>query len=182
MHISARDLEMPATVSSEPNKRMGYRTGEEKDLENIMTVIHDAQRTMGEGGLDQWQDGYPSEEVILGDIRKGESRIWEEEGKILGTAMLSFRGESDYDRIYDGGRGFLCDDPSHCRIIYRQKTGNRRKTSESHGRRNQEKRFFCDPDGYTQRQCAHADLAGKPWFSPLRDHLPWKNRGNETGV
>ena len=102
MHISARDLEMPATVSSEPNKRMGYRAGEEKDLENIMTVIHDAQRTMGEAGLDQWQDGYPSEEVILGDIRKGESRIWEEEGKILGTAMLSFRGESDYDRIYDG--------------------------------------------------------------------------------
>ena len=48
-----------------------------KDLENIMTVIHDAQRTMGEAGLDQWQDGYPSEEVILGDIRKGESRIWE---------------------------------------------------------------------------------------------------------
>ena len=77
---------MPATVSSEPNKRMGYRAGEEKDLENIMTVIHDAQRTMGEAGLDQWQDGYPSEEVILGDIRKGESRIWEEEGKILGTA------------------------------------------------------------------------------------------------
>ena len=93
---------MPAIVSSEPNKRMGYRAGEEKDLENIMTVIHDAQRTMGEAGLDQWQDGYPSEEVILGDIRKGESRVWEEEGEILGTAMLSFRGESDYDRIYDG--------------------------------------------------------------------------------
>ena len=102
MHIFARDLEMPETVSLEPNKRMGYRAGEEKDLENIMAVIHDAQRTMGEAGLDQWQDGYPSEEVILGDIRKGESRIWEEEGKILGTAMLSFRGESDYDRIYDG--------------------------------------------------------------------------------
>ena len=84
---------MPETVSSEPNKTMGYRAGEEKDLEGIMAVIHDAQRTMGEAGLDQWQDGYPSEEIIRDDIRNGESRVWEEDGTILGTAMLSFRGE-----------------------------------------------------------------------------------------
>mgnify|MGYP000482513597 CR=1 FL=1 len=51
---------MPVTVSSEPNKRMGIVQEKKKDLENIMTVIHDAQRTMGEAGLDQWQDGYPS--------------------------------------------------------------------------------------------------------------------------
>ena len=57
---------------------------------------------MGEAGLDQWQDGYPSEEIIRDDIRNGESRVWEEDGTILGTAMLSFRGEPDYDRIYDG--------------------------------------------------------------------------------
>ena len=82
---------MPETVSSEPNKTMGYRAGEEKDLEGIMAVIHDAQRTMGEAGLDQWQDGYPSEEIIRDDIRNGESRVWEEDGTILGTAMLSFR-------------------------------------------------------------------------------------------
>ena len=81
---------------------MGYRAGEEKDLENIMVVIHDAQRTMGEAGLDQGQDGYPSREEILGDIRNGESRVWEEDGRIIGTAMLSFRGEPNYDRIYDG--------------------------------------------------------------------------------
>ena len=90
---------MPETVSSEPNKTMGYRAGEEKDLEGIMAVIHDAQRTMGEAGLDQWQDGYPSEEIIRDDIRNGESRVWEEDGTILGTAMLSFRGEPNYDRI-----------------------------------------------------------------------------------
>ena len=67
-----------------------------------MAVIHDAQRTMGEAGLDQWQDGYPSEEIIRDDIRNGESRVWEEDGTILGTAMLSFWGEPNYDRIYDG--------------------------------------------------------------------------------
>mgnify|MGYP000063742405 CR=1 FL=1 len=61
---------MPETVSSEPNKTMGYRAGEEKDLEGIMAVIHDAQRTMGEAGLDQWQDGYPSEEIIRDDMQK----------------------------------------------------------------------------------------------------------------
>lgn len=81
---------------------MGYRAGEERDLEGIMGVIHDAQRTMGEAGLDQWQDGYPSEELIHSDIKKGESRVWEEDGTILGAAMLSFRGEPDYDRVYDG--------------------------------------------------------------------------------
>ena len=48
----------------------------------------------GEAGLDQWQDGYPSEEIIRDDIRNGESRVWEEDGTILGTAMLSFRGRT----------------------------------------------------------------------------------------
>ena len=30
---------MPATVSSEPNKRMGYRAGEEKDLETEKKIF-----------------------------------------------------------------------------------------------------------------------------------------------
>lgn len=131
---------------------MGYRAGEEKDLEGIMTVIHDAQRTMGEAGLDQWQDGYPSEEIIRDDIRNGESRVWEEDGTILGTAMLSFRGEPDYDRIYDGE--WKLGNVSYA-TIHRiavlstiRETRNCRKTSWGDGRRDPRERFFCDPDGH----------------------------------
>ena len=81
---------------------MGYRVTEEKDLQAVMELIHDAQRTMREAGLDQWQNGHPSEEEIRNDIRNREGRVWEEDGKILGTAMLSFRGEPNYETIVDG--------------------------------------------------------------------------------
>lgn len=56
----------------------------------VMTIIRMAQQSFRDQGVDQWQDGYPNEEVILEDIRKGQSYVAEEKGIILGTAVISF--------------------------------------------------------------------------------------------
>jgi hypothetical protein len=34
------------------------------DLERIMEIVSDAQVALRELGIDQWQDGYPSSDVI----------------------------------------------------------------------------------------------------------------------
>ena len=59
----------------------------------VMTIIRMAQQSFRDQGVDQWQDGYPNEEVILEDIRKGQSYVAEEKGIILGTAVISFEKE-----------------------------------------------------------------------------------------
>ena len=76
-------------------------TGED-DLGQVMTIIRMAQQSFRDQGVDQWQDGYPNEEVILEDIRKGQSYVAEENGIILGTAVISFEREQTYDRIEKG--------------------------------------------------------------------------------
>jgi len=76
-------------------------TGED-DLGQVMTIIRMAQQSFRDQGVDQWQDGYPNEEVILEDIRKGQSYVAEEKGIILGTAVISFEKEKTYDGIENG--------------------------------------------------------------------------------
>ena len=35
-----------------------------KDIDHIMSIVSDAQLSLRELGIDQWQDGYPSVDVI----------------------------------------------------------------------------------------------------------------------
>lgn len=81
---------------------MEYRLTEEKDLGAVMEIIRDAQGTLKDAGVDQWQDGYPTKEQIRGDIMRGESRVWEENGEIVGTSMLTFTGEESYEVLTGG--------------------------------------------------------------------------------
>lgn len=81
---------------------MIFRKSTEKDLKNIMKIINGAKEFLKENKVDQWQSGYPNEEVILLDIEKGDSYVLEYDGIILGTTALSFDGEETYDEIYEG--------------------------------------------------------------------------------
>jgi hypothetical protein len=38
------------------------------DVDRIMGIVRSAQLSLRQLGIDQWQDGYPSLEVIEGDI------------------------------------------------------------------------------------------------------------------
>lgn len=81
---------------------INIRLSEEKDIDDIMAAVKYAQEYFKNAGIDQWQDGYPNRESIASDIQRGESYIFESDGKMIATAAISFRGESTYDKIYDG--------------------------------------------------------------------------------
>ena len=81
---------------------MNLRLSNEKDLNEIMNIINEAKKFLENNKVDQWQNGYPNKEVILNDINKNESYVIENNGEVVGTTALSFAGEKNYDKIYEG--------------------------------------------------------------------------------
>lgn len=72
------------------------------DLPSIMKIITQAQEYLRVSGIDQWQNGYPSEDVIRKDIEQGNSYVLTRDGVVLATAVLEFGGDPNYAKIYDG--------------------------------------------------------------------------------
>ena len=73
-----------------------------EDIKEIMPIFDEARGTIAALGIDQWQNGYPSEEVIFADIEKDQSYLCELDGKVRGTFAMLENGEPTYDKIYDG--------------------------------------------------------------------------------
>lgn len=69
------------------------------DLDTIMDIVRDAQAALRELGIDQWQDGYPSAEVIRGDIESGVGYVYVEDDKVAGYAAIVLTGEVAYKQI-----------------------------------------------------------------------------------
>ena len=88
-------------------KNLRFRKGVESDLERVMELVADAQNWFRKQGIDQWQDGYPTRELILSDILRGENYIVECNGVVAATAVISFEGEPTYAEVK--GRGWLND-------------------------------------------------------------------------
>lgn len=102
---------------------MRIRLAERKDLPRIMEIIRQAQEYFREAGIDQWQNNYPNEEVVLEDMELEESFVLEDDGQVVGTFMASFREDPTYARIYDGQ--WLSDEPYA--VIHRVAMDNRVK-------------------------------------------------------
>ena len=73
------------------------------DLPAIQGIVAGAQAFLRSMGVDQWQDGYPDQDVMLADMRDGNGYVLEDgSGAILGIATIIFGDEPAYARIYDG--------------------------------------------------------------------------------
>lgn len=77
---------------------------EKKDIDRIMIILGEARLRMGQLGIDQWQYGYPSRDIIKDDIVSGYSYTVREEkdGEIYGTFFLKTGGEPTYNEIFEG--------------------------------------------------------------------------------
>ena len=75
------------------------RRTELADIASVMEVIADAQRRLRDSGVDQWQDGYPTAEIIAADVAQAESYVYTIDNKIVATAVISFAGEITYTQI-----------------------------------------------------------------------------------
>ena len=74
-----------------------------EDIAEIMSIVADAQLSLRELGIDQWQDGYPSNEVIAEDIASGLGYVYYVDSKVVGYAAILFTGEETYSQIPDSG-------------------------------------------------------------------------------
>lgn len=81
---------------------MEFRKSKKEDVHRIMDIIKEAKKYLEENDINQWQDGYPSEDTILDDIKKNESYIAVENDVVIGTVAISFRGEKTYGEIFEG--------------------------------------------------------------------------------
>lgn len=79
------------------------------DLVEIMEIINAAKERMKAAEIDQWQGGYPNEEVILGDIEGGNSYLFYEEDEPAAVFALFFGEDPIYNVIEEGE--WLTDSP-----------------------------------------------------------------------
>ena len=86
-------------------KNLRFRKGTMGDLERIMELVADAQNWFSKQDIDQWQDGYPTREIISSDISGNENYIVELNGVAVATFVTSFANEPTYDEIK--GKGWL---------------------------------------------------------------------------
>ena len=86
------------------------------DVPVLMDVFLKARGIMrSSGNMNQWNDGYPSEEVVRKDIDNGHCVVLCEDGKVVATMAFIPGPDPTYAEIYDGG--WLSDAPYH--VIHR---------------------------------------------------------------
>lgn len=81
---------------------MIFRKSAESDVSKIISIIKQAQANFKAQGIDQWQNGYPNEEVIMHDIQKEESYVLVKDDEVLATIAISFNKEKSYMNIIEG--------------------------------------------------------------------------------
>ena len=97
---------------------MIIRKSTASDLDTLMNIFDEARSTIAALGIDQWQNGYPSRDVISDDIAAGRSYTVEVDSDICGTFVLVDDGEITYNKIY-GGHWLTGDDSNDYVAIHR---------------------------------------------------------------
>ena len=81
---------------------MTIRLAEKKDIDRIMQIIADARESIGRLGIDQWQYGYPTRDIVKEDVSLERSFVVEDNGNLCATFALMMNGEPTYKKIYCG--------------------------------------------------------------------------------
>ncbi|CAM2882315.1 GNAT family N-acetyltransferase [Weissella confusa] len=80
-----------------------YRQATMADADAIWQIISDAKAVMSIDHNPQWDNGYPSPEIIKADIAKGYAYILQLDDEIVATATLWQEKDVNYQRL-QGGR------------------------------------------------------------------------------
>lgn len=73
-----------------------------EDIDRILSIVHSAQLSLRELGIDQWQDGYPRRENIEADIEANIGWVVTDDANIaIGYAAIPFTGEEAYKQLPD---------------------------------------------------------------------------------
>ena len=73
------------------------------DMAEIMMVMVSARQIMrSSGNLRQWDDSYPSEDIISSDMERCGGFVLEEDERVVAYFAFLASPEPTYDKIYDG--------------------------------------------------------------------------------
>ena len=73
------------------------------DMAEIMMVMVSARQIMrSSGNLRQWDDSYPSEDIISSDMERCGGFVLEEDGRVVAYYAFLASPEPTYEKIYDG--------------------------------------------------------------------------------
>ena len=81
------------------------------ELEHVLKIIEDGREYLKEQGINQWQHGSPSRDVIINDINEGISYIYEKSGELVATAKLT-----TFDEDYENYPTFWSENSSYLAI------------------------------------------------------------------
>ena len=90
---------------------MHIRKAKTEEIDVIMSVFDVARQFMVKTGNDkQWIDGYPSKELIAGNIHDESLYVClSDDGQIVGVFYFKVEADKTYAKIYDGA--WLNDEP-----------------------------------------------------------------------
>lgn len=82
---------------------MKIRKTKPSDLSAVMLIYDSARQFMRtQGNMVQWTNGYPSEDVIMDDIQKGNSYVCVDEDRIASVFSLIIGEDPTYIKIFEG--------------------------------------------------------------------------------
>ena len=81
---------------------MEIRMAYPNEIKRIMEIIQDAKESLAQRQVDQWQDGYPDEEIIFEDILESRGYVAVEDQEVVAYAAVYKGNEAAYNEIYDG--------------------------------------------------------------------------------
>lgn len=101
-HTHTRE-ELADKILSMLEATLTIRPAKGEDLKDIMAVLDAARGIMrASGNMDQWTGGYPSEEVVLNDIRLGNGYAVLQGQRIVAYFAFIASPEPTYAKIYQG--------------------------------------------------------------------------------
>ena len=80
---------------------MEIRMAYPNEIKRIMEIIQDAKESLAQRQVDQWQDGYPDEEIIIEDILESRGYVAVEDQEVVAYAAVYKGNEVAYNEIYD---------------------------------------------------------------------------------
>ena len=97
---------------------MILRPTEPTDLPAIEAIVEDGRCTLNELGIDQWQNGYPTAEILQEDIDRHHGYIaFDDAGQAVGIISAIFGGERQYDSIIgEWLTNSMSHEPRYCAI------------------------------------------------------------------
>lgn len=77
------------------------RNAQETDINSIIEIIEKCKKIMYQEENYQWTDGYPSEKLILNDIKKYSLYVFEEEGIVKGFISIEKNADESYEEVIE---------------------------------------------------------------------------------